>query len=330
MNYGRVSESVYDRTIYKTIRTIGYIEKRDGVGLGADCAILALENSNMMTAQAFANGKDAHVAVRAVLAARNKLAAHGVIDTKMYLTLHLSLPTELREAKLRGMIEQVAFLSTEMKMSIEDVQVHVVPGTTTVLATAQVMADMQGKTFVQKKVEPNQDLVMTKWLGLEGTALLATMKASALETRYPLGLIEAAKAFTKYLSIDAEAAIAEKSDVSAMYAVREGGIFGGLWDFAQSNGVGLVIDLKKIPVKQETIEVCEFFDVNPYKLLSGGNLLIASSKGNQLVAQLAQEGISAAVIGTTTQGNDRVVTNEDETRYLEPAREDEVYKVLSM
>lgn len=329
MNYGRVSESVFDRSIYKTIRTSGYTEKKDGVGLGADCAILALENSRVMTTQAFANGKDAYVAVRAVMAARNKIATQGALGAKTYMTLHLSIPTELREAKLRGMIEQVALLSEQLKMSIEDVQVHVVPGITTVLATAQVMADMQGKVHTLKKAEPNQDLVMTKWLGLEGTALLANMKSSALETRYPLGLIETAKEFHQYLSIEAEAAMAEKSDVSAMYAVREGGIFGGLWEFAQSNGVGLVIDLKKIPVKQETIEVCEFFDVNPYKLLSGGNLLIATSKGNQLVAQLAQEGISATVIGTTTQGNDRIVTNEEETRYLEPAREDEIYKILT-
>ena len=40
------------------------------------------------------------------------------------------------------------------------------------------------------------------------------------------------------------------------------------------------------------------------------------------------QGISAAVIGKTTQGNDRIITNEEETRYLEPAREDELYKVL--
>jgi hydrogenase expression/formation protein HypE len=37
---------------------------------------------------------------------------------------------------------------------------------------------------------------------------------------------------------------------------------------AEASGVGLEIDLKKIPVRQETIEICEFFGINPYELIS--------------------------------------------------------------
>ena len=44
-----------------------------------------------------------------------------------------------------------------------------------------------------------------------------------------------------------------------MHDVTEGGIFGALWEMAEASGVGLEIDLKKIPIRQETVEVCEFF-----------------------------------------------------------------------
>ena len=131
------------------------------------------------------------------------------------------------------------------------------------------------------------------------------------------------------MSIIPEAATAAKSGVSAMQVVREGGIFGALWELAEESDVGLVIDLKKIPVKQETIEVCEFFDANPYKLLSGGSLLFTTDKGMDLVALLEEQGIAATVIGKTIEGNDRILMNEDEKRFLEPAREDELYKVLA-
>lgn len=56
-----------------------------------------------------------------------------------------------------------------------------------------------------------------------------------------------------------EAAVAARSGVSAMHDITEGGIFGALWEMAEASGVGLEIDLKKIPVRQETIEICEFF-----------------------------------------------------------------------
>ncbi len=33
-----------------------------------------------------------------------------------------------------------------------------------------------------------------------------------------------------------------------------------MWELAQRAGVGLEIDLKKIPLKQETVEICEFLE----------------------------------------------------------------------
>lgn len=92
-------------------------------------------------------------------------------------------------------------------------------------------------------------------------------------------------------------------------------------------GVGLSIDLKKIPVKQETIEICEFFDLNPYELLSGGSLLIAASDGEELVEGLKETGVSAAVIGKTTGSNDKIIRNKEEVRFLEPTKPDEILKV---
>lgn len=342
MNYGKVSESVYNRTVYKTIHTNGYYDKitANSAVLGADCAIVPLTAEDKgiahVTASGQASGKDAAVAVRAAQHALNHLAVLGAfcVNTQKekaaaYITLNLSIPAEFREAKLRAVLEKVTLVMAEQHVTILTTEVQVIPQITTVLATAnaQVYAE-QNKLFMPGGALPEQDVVMTKWLGLEGTAAITDRKLRELQTRYPMPLLEDAAAFEQYLSIVPEAATAAKSGVSAMQVVREGGIFGALWELAQESGVGLVIDLKKIPVKQETIEVCEFFDANPYKLLSGGSLLFTTNKGMKLVELLEQQGIAAAVIGKTTQGNDRILVNEEERRFLEPAREDEIYKIL--
>ena len=49
----------------------------------------------------------------------------------------------------------------------------------------------------------------------------------------------------------------------------------------------------------------------------------------RLVSQLAEQGISAAVIGRTTDNNDRILVNDEEKRFLEPARHDSLYRVLA-
>ena len=124
-----------------------------------------------------------------------------------------------------------------------------------------------------------------------------------------------------------EAAVAVENGVTAMHDITEGGIFGALWEMAEASGVGLNVDLKKIPVKQETIEVCEAFNLNPYKLISSGSMLIGYKNGNIMVEKLAKKGIPAAVIGRAVEGNDKIIVNGDSNRYLEQPSCDELYKI---
>ena len=119
-----------------------------------------------------------------------------------------------------------------------------------------------------------------------------------------------------------------KSGVGAMHDVTEGGIFGALWEMAESAGVGLEIELKKIPIKQETVEICEFFGINPYQLISSGAMLMAAEDGNRLVMNLKKAGIAATVIRKATDSNDRVIWNGEERRFLEPPKSDALYKAV--
>lgn len=173
------------------------------------------------------------------------------------------------------------------------------------------------------------DIIVTKWIGIEGTAILAKEKEAALREHYSQPFIDKAKELDRYISVLSEAATAVKSGVAAMHDVTEGGIFGALWEIAEASGVGLEIDLKKIPLKQETVEICEFFGINPYELISSGSMLMAAEDGNGLVMELEKAGIPAVVIGKATDSNDRVLLNEEERRFLEPPKTDELYKALS-
>jgi hydrogenase maturation factor len=63
-------------------------------------------------------------------------------------------------------------------------------------------------------------------------------------------------------------------------------------------------------------------------LISSGCMLIITDRANQLVDNLNANGIAAAVIGRITEGNDRIIINEEERRFLEPPKSDELYKVM--
>ena len=192
--------------------------------------------------------------------------------------------------------------------------------------TAAGATDRAG-LFDPSCVTADLDLVVTKGIALGASAYLAKTKEEELLTRFSPGFVHGAADFAEDYSICREAKTAVEYGALAMQDLSEGGIFGALWEMADGAGVGLDVALKKIPIRQETVEICEFFGVNPYQMLSTGSVLIAAADGDGLVQALELEGIPAAVIGRTTAGKDRILRNGEEIRYLDKPQMDEMYRV---
>jgi hydrogenase maturation factor len=187
----------------------------------------------------------------------------------------------------------------------------------------------RGRLITTSGALPGMDVVVSKWIGLEGTSILAKEREDVLLTKLPKTIVERAKSFDEMISVLKEGIVGGRLQVAAMHDVTEGGIFGALWEIGAASNVGLEIDLKAIPIKQETVEICEFFDINPYQLISSGSMLMIAADGKELVEVLAKEGVCATIIGKVIAGNDRVIIRDDERRFLEPPKTDELYKVLS-
>ena len=179
-----------------------------------------------------------------------------------------------------------------------------------------------------KNIHPDQDIIVTKWIGLEATTILAKEREAVLKKRFSADFMNTAREFDQYLSVVPDARIAMQTGVVCMHDITEGGVFGALWEVGEAGEVGIDADLRKIPIRQETVEICEFFDVNPYQIMSSGSMLMITDNGQKLVDALEQGGIHAAVIGRTTGGNDRILHNGEEIRYLDRPQADELYRAM--
>jgi thiamin-phosphate kinase len=327
MKTGKVPESVLKRSVLRQIHT-----RREevllGAGVGEDCAALKLaEDEIFVISTDPITGTATDIGNLAIHITMNDLASAGAEPVGVMLTI--LLPEGAEESDLKEIMRQIETACAQGKVQIIGGHTEVTRAVNQPLVNVcGVGKAKEGKLVSTAGARPGDDILVSKWIGLEGTSIIAKEKGKELAGRYPMQLIKAAREFDKYLSVLPEAAVAVRSNVSAMHDVTEGGIFGALWELAESSGIGLEIDLKKIPVKQETIEVCEFFGINPYELISSGCMLMAAPDGNQLVRELEKEGIHAVVIGKAMEGNDCVLLNEDERRFLEPPKTDELYKVV--
>lgn len=191
----------------------------------------------------------------------------------------------------------------------------------------------------KRKKFGSMDIVMTGFAGLRGSAILACRKYDVLRSRYPVSFLEGAKNQEKLSWQIPEAAPAGKSGdcstysfsergIAGMYLLSDGGVFAGLWNMGEAAGVGLNVYMKDIPVRQETVEICNFFDVNPYQMQSEGSCLLLTENGYRLKRNLREKGISSEIIGFTTENNDRVVINGEEKRYLQKHYEEALDLVM--
>ena len=194
----------------------------------------------------------------------------------------------------------------------------------------EIISENNGKAKMKQKeknsLEPGMELVITRWVGLQGTALAAKSREAELLRRFPASMVLEAQSFARFLDTREDEAAAIQEGARAVYRLGSQGVLSGLWNAAEASGVGLQAELRRIPIRQETVEICEYFQINPYYLLSGGSLLLGAADGYGLAARLSRRGIPAATIGQADSGNDRILYNQGIRRYLDRPKTDEIYK----
>ena len=326
MRTGKLPEHTFKRSVIHPIR----YRREETVlraGVGYDGAVFG----NMVTAMATTafcyTGNEIYALDNAI---NNVIAAGG----KPYaISEAILLPEHSEEATLRQITGNLALKAEEYQIDIVGGHTELVPSVThpTIVITAY-----GEKLWEQRysEVKAGMDIVMTKWVGLYGGAILAKLKQNELLMRYPKSYIEIAANYMKNTSLMPELAVLEDMVaenphcILAAHDVSNGGVFGALWQLLSACNCGGEVFVEAIPVKQEIIEVSEFYDVNPYMMNGQGSLLLVTKDGDSLVEQMAQAGIVASVIGSTTESRDRKVLVGDEERFLVPPKGDALNAVF--
>ena len=171
------------------------------------------------------------------------------------------------------------------------------------------------------------DVVLAGWIGMEGMLRILDEKEQELKKSFAPAFINQIRSYRQELFAVRAISVAKAGGSSVIRQVTEGGILAALWNLAKETETGLELDLKKLSILQETIEVCEHYRLNPYQLTSTGCLLIVTDDGEGVADELKRNNIHASVIGKTTDDNDKKLHNGDEIRYIDRPAPDEIFKI---
>jgi hydrogenase expression/formation protein HypE len=229
----------------------------------------------------------------------NDIVAMG--GTPVYLTTTILLAPGATEEDLEGIFSDIADACGKAGILWVGGHTEVTPVVRRTLVCGQAVGFLAGAPLSTGGAKPGDCICMTKWVGLEGTTIIARRKPG--DSLRVLGK----RAFddvlcwldTPGISIVEEGRALEGLALNSGHDPTEGGVAMGIQEICRRSGTGCIVRSESLPVREETRLLCEHFGLDPLGLLSSGVFLFTAerSTAERAAAKLGARGIPCAVIG---------------------------------
>lgn len=321
MKTGNITQTAWNRSVKKQLHTetVGSFfcpsqeEKCSGLRVDSEDAFV--------WSSASVTGDSPRTAWYAALQAAGNLAARGVMPQG--ISFQILFPEETEEEILAEAAVAAQEVCSRMGTELTCLQGEVNPAVRrmVILADAAGVSDSREFTGI---MSPGQEILLCGYTGLEGMLHILDEAEEELAGRFVPSFLGQARMLQKDLVMPGQILAgvrAKASDggklVSAARQIGSGGILAALWELAEISATGLEVSMEAMALKQETVEICEYFQINPYQMTSAGSYLIATEHAEELMGVLEKAGVRAGRLGIAKAQKARVITSGDETRYLD-------------
>ncbi len=232
----------------------------------------------------------------------NDIACTGATPRWFLATLLLpetsSTPTLVEE-----IFAQIHAACCQLEITLAGGHTEITYGLDRPLVIGQMLGEVApDKVVTTSGAQLGDDLILTKGIAIEATAIIATEMRPQLVDRFDVDSLDHYANFLHKpgISVVKDATVAAAvGGIHAMHDPTEGGVATGLHELAEAAGVGLEIVEDRLPYLPETVALCQHFGLDPLGVIASGALLIATDPQftSRVMEALTQAGISATVIG---------------------------------
>jgi hydrogenase maturation factor len=295
---GKISVELLKEIVLKNLGA-----NRDEVALGPaagiDGAVINVGSKSLIASMDPITGALERIGWLAVNINANDVATFGV-EPAFFFSCIL-LPEKRDRRTVEAICVQMDKSAKKLGMAIVGGHCEVTPGLTNPIVVGYAMGLTEKGSYVTAgEAKLGDALILTKNVGIEGTAILATDREELLKKALKPTMLRNAKKLYDNISIVKDAVTAFKTGaVHAMHDPTEGGLAGGIHEMADASDLGVKIYEEKIRIAPETLSVCDFFRIDPLQLIASGSLLIAAKRNsaNNVLKALEKNQIAAAIIG---------------------------------
>lgn len=294
--------------------------------IGEDSAVLDFKDNLAVFSVDPITGAGENIGYLAVNVSLNDIVTNGA--TPISLMFSVLLPENIKEEEIISLIKEMHDAAVSLDVEIVGGHTEITPGLSMPIITAFAIGKVEkDKLLKSSSSQPDDAIIITKGAGIEGTAILASTFSEELQTVFGSEFVERAKSYINKVSVLKEASLV-RDYVNAMHDATEGGVYGGIYELSLASGLGFVIYEDKIPILEETRKLVQYFNLNPYFLISSGTLIITTNKKEEVLKILRENGIEGALIGYMKKEKKMQIKKKDGVYPFKPQIRDELWRLL--
>lgn len=299
----KFSKDVLERSVFPFVHTSDP-DVLLGTTFGEDVALTRVGGDILVSHVDPIVGAIENIGWLAVHVACNDVATSG--SRPRWLHLLVLVPSKENVELLGQIMQDASRAAKEIGASIIGGHSGYSSGLSRALVAVTALATTGGRTpILSAGARPGDHILVTKGIGLEGTAILAQDFA---EVATDLGLdeqdlAEARRLFGK-VSVVPEALLLAQEGATSMHDVTRGGILVTLLEMAYRSEAGIEVDFSRLPIPAIVARFAEAFSFEPIKMISSGTLVAAipEDRVESAIQALDKIGVAAADIGRVSVG----------------------------
>lgn len=299
-----------------------------GGGTGLDNAVMDFGGDLIVASTDPITGASKNLGSLAINISVNDVSCQCADPVGILMTLLIPPSASLDD--LKEIVDDATRTAAELNVDIVGGHTEVTDAVNKIVISTTVIGRANKKRRPDlKTVKAGDVLAVSKYLGIEGTSIIAhekdEIKSFLSEEEYELAI-----SLSRDLSVLKESKLAGKYGVKHMHDITEGGLFGAVWETSKALGHGIKIFADALPLLDVTKKICDFYKINPMKLISSGSMLMVfdGEKFNDFKEEAEASGIKVTKVGVVNNEDQAVVKYEDREIILQDPDPDELYKVV--
>ena len=299
-------------------------------GIGEDCAVVDFEKYDCVMSTDPITAAVNDIGRLSIHITCNDIASNGV--QPLGIMLAVMMPEGTTEDDVELIMGQAAETAGRLGVEVIGGHTEITPAVNQpVIVSTAIGKTLAGHSQNGDDMVPGDYIMISKSIGLEGSGIIACDHEKKLMDVLTEEELARAKSFLDMVSVVPEGVVAGKVGTHGMHDITEGGVMGAVWEMCQISHKGARVWSDEIPVEPETEKICDFFHIDPTRLISSGAMVIVTPKAKkeEMLAAMDAAGIKCTIIGQVEEESFGVMDSSgDCLTEIEPPYADEIYKVV--